>query len=91
MPSDMKAQGGAMPEKKKRAPTVTEQLKEAIRTSGASLMQLSRDSGVSQPQLSRFMLGQRTLTLPAVDKLCAALGLHLARSRRPRPKGSEAE
>jgi transcriptional regulator with XRE-family HTH domain len=70
---------------------VTEQLKEAIRRSGVSLTQLSKDAGVSQPQLSRFMQGKRTLTLPAVDKLCEALGLRLTGRARPRRPAKEEE
>ncbi len=75
---------------KKRVDTVTEQLKQAIRASGKSLNQLGKESGVSQPQLSRFLAGKRTLTLPMVDKLCDALGLRLTdQPRRPRPKPEE--
>jgi transcriptional regulator with XRE-family HTH domain len=69
---------------KKRATTVTEQLKEAIRASGKSLNQLGKDSGVATPQLSRFMQGKRTLTLPVVDKLCEALHLELTPTGKPR-------
>jgi transcriptional regulator with XRE-family HTH domain len=65
---------------------VEEQLKEAVRESGLSLNQIEKASGVGREQLSRFLRDQRTLTLPAVAKLCKALGLELAR-RRPGPPG----
>ena len=60
-----------------KEPTLTEQLKEAIRASGKSLYQISRESGVASPQLYRFVNGDRSLTLPAVDKICRALRLQL--------------
>jgi plasmid maintenance system antidote protein VapI len=63
--------------KKEAPPTVTEQLKEAIRNSGQSLNQLSKASGVGSDRLSRFMTGKRGLTGEAIDKLCSALGLRL--------------
>ena len=52
-------------------------LREAIRGCGLSLNELGRKAGVSQPQLSRFLNGERTLTLPAAAKVCEARGLRL--------------
>jgi transcriptional regulator with XRE-family HTH domain len=64
---------------------LVEQLREAIRDSGQSLNQLGKAAGVGPNQLSRFMRGERTLTLPVAEKICAALGLGLAPLRsRPR-------
>jgi transcriptional regulator with XRE-family HTH domain len=57
---------------------LVEQLRDAIRRSGRSLNQLSKASGVGSNQLSRFMRGLRTLTLPAAEKLCRVLHLCLA-------------
>jgi len=54
-----------------------EQLREALRKTGLSHHELARRSGVSQPVLSRFLNGQRSLTLPVAAKLCRALGLRL--------------
>jgi hypothetical protein len=53
------------------------QLQMAIRQSDKSLYQLSKESGVGSDQLSRFMRGVRTLTLPAVEKICRVLRLEL--------------
>jgi antitoxin component HigA of HigAB toxin-antitoxin module len=82
--------------KREEVPSVVEQLKEAIRGSGRSLNQLSINSGVSSAQLSRFMQGKRSLTLPAVEKLCRTLRLGLAPlppeappTRRRRQAGQE--
>jgi transcriptional regulator with XRE-family HTH domain len=63
--------------KKREAPGLVEQLREAIRSSGRSLNQISRESGVGSDQLSRFMRGVRTLTLPAAEKVCRTLRLRL--------------
>jgi transcriptional regulator with XRE-family HTH domain len=52
-------------------------LRQGVRASGLSVSELSRRSGVSQPQLSRFLRGTRTLTLPAASRLAEALGLRL--------------
>jgi hypothetical protein len=59
------------------------QIQEAIRDSGRSLNELGKQCGVSQPQLSRFLLNQRTLTLPAAARVCAALGLRLVGPDQP--------
>jgi transcriptional regulator with XRE-family HTH domain len=70
-------------------------LQQMIRESGLSMNQLGKEAGVSQGQLSRFVRGDRTLTLPAVDKLCRFFGLKLVpaarklnRGRVPKPKGA---
>jgi transcriptional regulator with XRE-family HTH domain len=58
------------------------QLREVIRASGLSLNELGRRTGVSEGQLSRFIRGDRTLTLPAAAKMCLYFGLNLCRGRR---------
>ena len=44
------------------------------------LSELGRRAGVSQPQLSRFLNRERTLTLTAAARLCRALGLKLVKA-----------
>jgi transcriptional regulator with XRE-family HTH domain len=61
-------------------------LKEAIAESGLTLSELAKRSKVSQPQLSRFMLNQRTLTLRSAAKLFDTLGLEVSKPRRGRMK-----
>jgi transcriptional regulator with XRE-family HTH domain len=56
---------------------VVDQLRDAIRNSGQSLSELSKTSGVDPGRLSRFMRGERTLTLPAVEAICRTLRLRL--------------
>ena len=65
---------------------MTAELRAAIAADGRSLSQLARDCGagshVDAPRLSRFVRGERGLSLEAVDRLCLALGLELV-ARRP--------
>jgi len=60
---------------------MVEQLKAAIRESGLSLNELGRRAGIATPMLSRFVKGERGLTLTAAEKVCNALRLRLARTR----------
>jgi transcriptional regulator with XRE-family HTH domain len=63
----------------KTTPRLVAQLQQAIRDSNLSLNELGRRTGVSQGQLSRFMRGDRTLTLPAAGRVCDYFGLELCR------------
>jgi transcriptional regulator with XRE-family HTH domain len=65
-------------EKKASPPDVAEQLRRAVAGCGLSLNGLARETGVSAGQLSRFLRGERTLTLKAAARLCAYLKLSLA-------------
>jgi antitoxin component HigA of HigAB toxin-antitoxin module len=66
-------------------PTLTEVLKEQIRKSGLPLLRLSKETGVSTPQLSRFMRGKRSLSLPAAEALMSYFGIvaEVRRGKRP--------
>jgi transcriptional regulator with XRE-family HTH domain len=59
-------------------PSVAVRLREAIQDSGLSLNQLGQRAGIDHSRLSRFVRGERDLTLDSVDKLCRVLGLQLA-------------
>jgi transcriptional regulator with XRE-family HTH domain len=78
-----------MSKKKKEAPGLVELLRDAIRTSGKSLNQLGKDSGVTASQLSHFLRGTRTLTLPAAEKVCRALHLTLVKEGPPPMKSKD--
>jgi transcriptional regulator with XRE-family HTH domain len=52
---------------------------EANQRTGEKNSELSRRSGVSQPQITRFLSGERDISLEVAEKLCAALGLELRR------------
>lgn len=53
------------------------QLKEALINSGVSRYRISQLSGISNAQLSYFVNGKRSLTLPIAAKLAKVLGLEL--------------
>ncbi len=52
--------------------------------SGESLADIERATGISNAVLSRFVRGERTLTLPTADKLARHLGLELVKRERRR-------
>jgi transcriptional regulator with XRE-family HTH domain len=60
------------------AMTVSAKLKAAIRRCPHSRYQIAKATGVTESALSRFISGRRSLSLAAVDKLAAHLGLTLA-------------
>jgi transcriptional regulator with XRE-family HTH domain len=60
----------------------TGQLRRAIRESELSRYALSRATGVDQGTLSKFMSGQRGLSLDSVDKLVEVLGLTLTAQKK---------
>lgn len=49
-------------------PSMRETILKAIEDSGRSVRSIALDAGISQPQLSRFVNGERDLLLEAVDK-----------------------
>jgi plasmid maintenance system antidote protein VapI len=60
---------------------IEKKLREAIIKSKMSRYRISQLSGVSEGQLSLFVNGQRTLTLPAAAKLAKVLGLELTKKK----------
>jgi hypothetical protein len=48
-----------------------------------SLNRISAVSGIGRDRLSRFMRGERDLTLSAAESICRALGWGLARLAAP--------
>ena len=74
-----------------RAPSVIDQLRQAVRDSGLSQNALAKRARVAQSQLSRFLRGERTLTLPAAARVCDVIGLELVRRERATGKGSGRE
>jgi plasmid maintenance system antidote protein VapI len=71
--------------KRDEALPLVDDLQQAIAESGLSLNRLGKQAGVSQAQLSRFVRGERTLTLPVAAKLCIFMGLRLAKANGPGP------
>lgn len=56
---------------------IEQQLKRAVLDSGLSRYRIAKLSGLSEAQLSYWVNGKRSLTLPAAAKLATALGLEL--------------
>ena len=65
-----------------RQASVSEQLRRAVDASGKSRYRICKDLDISETTMSRFMSGQRGLSLRLVDRLCAYLGLELRQSKR---------
>jgi transcriptional regulator with XRE-family HTH domain len=64
-------------------PKLSDQLREAIQKSGASLNQLGIAAGVHSSILSRFMRGERTLLMNTVERLLESLGCGVSISGEP--------
>ena len=60
---------------------ITKELLKAMRTCGLRHSQIAQATGIEQSALSRFVSGERSLSLEAADKLAAFFKLEL------RPKG----
>ena len=61
-----------------REPAMIDLLRRAIQKSGQSLNQLSKACGVDRSRLSRFLRGERDLTLTAAGRVCETLGITLS-------------
>ena len=65
--------------------TISDQLRAAVEASGRSLCDIADEAGTAPIGLSRFMRGQRTITLATADKVAPALGLELTYSDGSKP------
>jgi transcriptional regulator with XRE-family HTH domain len=59
------------------APTISEQLREAIRQRGLTAYKVAKDAGVSHTIVQRFLDGDRGLKLDSADKIARTLRLRL--------------
>ena len=66
--------------------SLTAQLRNAIKNSGASLYRIAKDSGVPHPVVHRFAHGERKSSWTQADKLAEYFGMRLTRPRRVSPK-----
>src|SRR6476469_2737154 len=64
-------------EPEREEPGLIDQLKDAIRQSGRTLYRLSKESGIGHDRLSRFVRGERGLSLEAADAIFRTLGLRV--------------
>ena len=68
---------------KKKRTTLAEQLIAAVRASDLSMTAIADRCGMSQPTLTRFVNGQRDLTLTTADKLTAFFSMRLTKAVQP--------
>jgi transcriptional regulator with XRE-family HTH domain len=61
------------------------QIREAMRASGRSLRDLEKATGISRGLLSRFLRGERDMTLTTAAPLLEALGLTIVPQKPKRP------
>jgi plasmid maintenance system antidote protein VapI len=66
--------------------SITAQLRDAIKTSSATLYRIAKDSGVSYSVVHRFTNEQRQIKMDAADKLADYFGMKLTKPRRVSPK-----
>jgi transcriptional regulator with XRE-family HTH domain len=57
--------------------SLTDSIRRAVEESGQSRYAIAHKTGVSQATLSRFMNGERRLSLEIAEKLIAGLGLRV--------------
>lgn len=66
---------------KRQGMPISDVLAHAIRDSGLSLRELSRQAGIHSPSLVRFLRGERGLNLETADRVAKLLGLRLVQGR----------
>jgi transcriptional regulator with XRE-family HTH domain len=64
-------------------PKMLTQIREAVRDDGRTLTEIAESSGLDAGRLSRFVRGERDLSLAAAARLCEALGFELVRGPSP--------
>ncbi len=70
-----------MPRQTKRT-SIPDLLRDTINRSDKSRYVLARETGISAGVLSRFVNGERSITIDTADKLCHALGLTMQLEKR---------
>lgn len=66
---------------KKAPPTIAAQLRAAVADSGLSQYRIAKETGISQPIITRFVNGDRDMSLENAGKLADFLGLHLVKRK----------
>jgi transcriptional regulator with XRE-family HTH domain len=80
-----------MPMRKKTPVTLTEQLRRVVQESGKTLGELARETGVDKSALSRFLRGERGLSMEGLDKVGECLGLKITAATAPSEKPCKAK
>jgi transcriptional regulator with XRE-family HTH domain len=72
-----------MPMRKKARRKLTDQLRQLVANSGKTLGEFARDTGIDKSALSRFVNGERGLSMESLDTIGDYLGLEI-RQRKAR-------
>jgi transcriptional regulator with XRE-family HTH domain len=72
---------------KKHSKKLTDQLRQAIDDSGLTRYRIAKETGISEATLSKFYLGQRGLSMEALNALGDYLELTIVSRRKPNKKG----
>ena len=60
-----------------RRKNISDQLRDAIRKSGLTHYRIAKDAGMKPEQISRFVAGERTVTLDTAARIAEVLRLEL--------------
>jgi len=66
---------------------IESEMRRVARTSGFSMLKISREANIPYAAVHRFVAGSGGITLATAAKLAKLLGLELRRVRRPVKKG----
>ena len=61
---------------------MTDQVRQAIDTSGLTRYRIAQDTGIDESTLAKFYHGTRGLSLDNLDRLCAYLKLRIVMDRK---------
>ena len=64
--------------------TFSDQVRNAIKSSGMTRYMIAKESGLTSGALSRFMAGDRDMNLRTLDKLASVIGVRLVIDRPKR-------
>ncbi len=67
------------------ANTFPEQLRQEIKQSGMTLYAIANATGIQKSQMSRFMSGERGLSIEGITAICDLLGLELVQRKAGKP------
>lgn len=72
---------------KRKTPKLTEQIRQAMTDSGFTRYRIAKETGISEATLSKFHLGQRGLSMEALNALGEFLQLKVTLGVKPAKKG----
>jgi transcriptional regulator with XRE-family HTH domain len=75
-----------MPMNKKAQQKFTDQLRQAVAESGKTLGEFARNTGIDKSALSRFVNGERGLSMESLDAIGEFLGLRIIADKSKRTK-----